>query len=68
VKPFWDRVGPVLDDRLDGPLWSRFAQGDQQALDVATEAMIAFWAALGISLEPQGEGRVCVHVGEPNGG
>lgn len=66
LKPFWDRVGPVLDDRLNGPLWSRFAQGDQQALDVAAEAMLAFWAALGISLEPQGEGRVYVNVDEPD--
>ena len=64
LQPFWDRVGPVLDRRLDGPLWSRFPQGDREAIDTATEATLDFWAALGLTLEDQGGGRVYVHVDE----
>lgn len=63
-NPFWDMVGQVLDSRIDSP-FQVFAEKDQEAIDVATEAVKNLWEALGIQFEPTPENSVHISVREP---
>lgn len=65
LTPFWDRVGPVLDARIDAKTLVGFAEVDQSTYAVAFAAITEVWRALGIRFESKPGGSVYVHVDEP---
>lgn len=67
LEPFWNRVGPLLDERVDRNPFSDFAVADQRAFDVASDAVEQLWRTLGVTFEPMPEGGEFVHVDAPVG-